>query len=113
MNTCLWMDVFFWQHTSGENQKSDENRVLGDTQEQVTKDLDTIKSSNNKQPPARQRHQDKPPPSNTLYEHITQDQTEVRYGGTLTISRLIILSQQQKQPVLSVNQSKVLERPSI
>ena len=55
-------------------QMSDDNRVLGDTENRFSKDLDTIQSSSDRRPPAKQERQ---PPTSTLYEHITPDQHEV------------------------------------
>lgn len=68
----------FTQHSENDtSQKSDENRVLGDTREQVSMDLETIQSTNqDKQAPSKQNREQKQPTS-TLYEHISPDQAEV------------------------------------
>ena len=67
-----------YQHTASDNQRSDDDRVLGDTQQEVSMDLQTVQSSSaNQRPPTRQQQRQDKPDTNTLYEHITDDQAEV------------------------------------
>ncbi|XP_067947566.1 midasin-like [Watersipora subatra] len=55
------------------DKRSDENRTLADTHDSCSVNMDSIQSSSDKKPSAKQNQQ--PPPS-SLYEHITPDQQE-------------------------------------
>ena len=68
-----------YQHTASDNQRSDDDRVLGDTEQEVSMDLQTVQSSSSssQRPPTRQQQRQDKPDTNTLYEHITDDQAEV------------------------------------
>lgn len=54
---------------------TDDKRVLGDTEDKVTRQLDTIQSTKDRQAPAKQQQTN--PSSNSLYEHITAEEEEV------------------------------------
>ena len=68
-----------YQHTVSDNQRSDDDRVLGDTEQEVCMDLQTVQSSSSssQRPPTREQQRQDKPDTNTLYEHITDDQAEV------------------------------------
>ena len=68
-----------YQHTVSDNQRSDDDRVLGDTEQEVCMDLQTVQSSSSssQRPPTREQQRQDKPDTNTLYEHITDYQAEV------------------------------------